>query len=453
MTTGVLRLAIAFAVLAVPLGTGQSARAQGVPRRASAADTLHIGLSEGLARALENNPGLRAAAEQARAADRTAAATFRQHFGNLTAVATTSRYSDAQLIRPMSKELMAGGLADLPFAQDQVHYGLTYSLPVFVGGRLVALSRVARLKSDEASKLLDGSRWQVRANVATTYAAVQSLAAAKAAYAAEVASLEETHARVELMVKEGKRPEVDLLQVTDALEEARAQLADADAEGTRVRALLLALLDYPVDRPAVFDPLPDRLPTLPRDSVNWTGRVRAASAVSRAGLRIEEARNATSAARAAFLPHLTVGGSVWENAGSGLASQQQTWALTLQASLPLFTGGSRVAAYQSARAEERAARAAMRGTELRQEAEMQGALARFRAARASFDAAGKRVAAADEAARIEGIRYDNGAGTIQDLLRARSRAAAAEAFLARSKGEVLGAAAQVNALVEEEIVR
>jgi len=51
------------------------------------------------------------------------------------------------------------------------------------------------------------------------------------------------------------------------------------------------------------------------------------------------------------------------------------------------------------------------------------------------------------------VRYDNGAGTIEDLLRARTRAAAAEAFLARSKGGVLGAAAQVNALVEREIVQ
>ncbi len=82
-----------------------------------------------------------------------------------------------------------------------------------------------------------------------------------------------------------------------------------------------------------------------------------------------------------------------------------------------------------------------------------GAQAHFQAALVAVDAAGKRVAAADEAARIEEVRYDNGAGTIEDLLRARTRAAAAEAFLARSKGDVLGAAAQLNALVEREIVQ
>jgi len=452
MTRRRLRFRIGLAALAL-MGTSPAALpAQDVPRPVAGGDTLHVGLQDAFARALTANSGLRAAADQAEAGDRAAAATYRQRFGDLTAVATTSRYANAQLLLPMSPDLLARGFANLPFAQDQAHYGLTYSLPVFVGGKLVALSNVARLKADEANTLLEGSRWQVRANVATTYAAVQTLAAATAAYGAEVAALEQTHARVALMVSQGKRPEVDLLQITDALEEARAQLADAEAEGTHVRALLLALLDYSVDQPAAFDALPDRLPALMPDSVDWSGLVQKASPVSSAGLRIGQARNSVRAARADFLPQLKLGGTLWENAGAGVGPQQ-TWELTLQASLPLFSGGRRVAAYESAAAAERAAEAALRQTELRQQAELQGALARLRSAQVSLNAAGKRVAAADEAARIEAVRYDNGAGTMEDLLRARTRAAAAEAFLARSKGDVLGAAAQINALVEREIVR
>ncbi len=455
MSTERLRAAIGMAALAALVAGGRPAAlsAQDSPGPAAGrADTLHIGLTDALARAVAANAGLEAAAQQAEAGDHAAAATARQRFGELAAVATTSRYSNAQILLPMSQQLLAGGMANLPFAQDQAHYGLTYSLPVFVGGKLVALGRLARLKAEEASALLEGSRWQLRANVATTYAGVQTVAAATAAYRAEVASLEQTHARIALMVSQGKRPEVDLLQVTDALEEARAQLAGAEAEGTQVRALLLALLDYPADQPATLDPLPDRLPALLPDSADWDGLVQAASPVTSARLRAEQATNATRAARADFLPQIRLGGSLWENAGTGVGPQQ-TWELTLQASMPLFTGGRRVAAYESARAAERAAHAALRQTQLRQQAELVGAQAHFRAAQVALDAAAKRVAAADEAARIEEVRYDNGAGTIEDMLRARTRAAAAEAFLARSKGDVLGAAAQLNALVEQEIVQ
>lgn len=454
MTRETLRFTLAFAAAAALVGARPfQARAQTVPTPAGAADTTHIGLNDAVARALRDNPGLRAAAEKAHAADRAAAASFRQHFGDLEGVAWTARYSDALLVRPMSQDLLAGGFANLPFAQDQTHYGLTYELPLFVGGHVIAMSHLARLKADEAGALLKGTRWQVRANVTATYAATQALTAATRAYQAEVTSLEQTHARVALMVAQGKRPEVDLLEIKDALEEARAQLADAEAQGTHVRALLLALLDFPADQAVAFDSLPHRFPSLPAESVDWNALVQGASSVRGATLRARQATSGKHAALAGFLPRISLGGSVWENAGRGLSGSQQTWEVRLQASIPVFTGGRNAAAYQSAAANERAADLALRQTVLGQQAEVRGALARFRAAQVALDAAGRRVAAADEAARIEEVRYENGAGTVDDLLRARTRAAAAEAFLARSKGAVLSAAAQINALVEREIVR
>ena len=455
MTRDILRIGSGLAALVVLTAARPSSSPAQTDSAAAPAqgDTVRIGLDEAIARALHDNPGLQAAGQQVRASDRAAAAAFRQHFGDLEAVAWTSRYDDAQLLRPMSQDLLAGGFASLPFAQDQLHYGLTFELPLFVGGKLLALSHLARLKADEAGALLEGTRWQVRANVTTTYATTQALTAATRAYGDEVASLEQTHARVDLMVRIGKRPEVDLLEITDALEEARAQLADARAERTHVRALLLALLNYPPDQAFEFDSLPDRLPALPADTVDWDALVLAAAPVATAELRVRQATSGKHVARAALLPKLSVRGNLLENAGSGVPGSQETWELTLQASIPVFTGGRRVADYQSAAAAERAAALALRQTLLQQQAEIRGALARFRAAQDALDAAGKRLAAADEAARIEGVRYDNGAGTVEDLLRARAPAAAAEAFLAKSKGDVLGTAAQINALVEQEIVR
>ncbi|OYV69730.1 MAG: hypothetical protein B7Z74_07785, partial [Deltaproteobacteria bacterium 21-66-5] len=171
---------LAAAALLVAAQAGSSG-AQRAPVAASVhGDTVHLGLADAIRRALDENPGLQAAGQQARAADRAAAAAFRQHFGDVEAVAWTSRYGDAQLLRPMSQELMAGGLADLPFARSQFHYGVTAQLPLFVGGKLVALSRVARLKADESRALVEGTRWQVRANVTTMYAATQALSAATA---------------------------------------------------------------------------------------------------------------------------------------------------------------------------------------------------------------------------------------------------------------------------------
>jgi len=420
---------------------------------ATPGDAVHLSLEAAIRRALDRNPGLRAVAEQAHAADRAAAASFREHFGEVDAVAAMSRYQDAQILRPISKELLAGGLDALPFARSQLHYGLTFELPLFVGGRLLAGSHMARLEADEADALLEGTRWQVRANVTTLYAAGQGLSAATQAYRDQVVSLEQTQARVQLMVREGKRPQVDLLKATDAVEEARAELADAEADRARVRAFLLALLDYPADRALELESLPDRLPALPVDSADWNGLIQRAAPVAAAELRVQQAESGKHLARAEFLPRVSVRGSLVGHAGSGVSGDLGTWELTVAAAIPVFTGGRRVAAYQRAAAAERAAELALQQTRLQQQAELRGEVARLRAIDEEVEAARRRVAAADEAARIESVRYDNGAGTIEDLLRARTRASAARAFLAKTKGDGLGSAARINALVEREVVR
>jgi len=455
MTGHILRHGFAIAAVAVVAGgTATPAPAQTAPGTPlGPPDTIHLGMAQAISRALDANPGLMAASQSARSADRTAAASFREHFGDVEAVAWASRYKDAQMLRPIAQSLLDNGIGGLPFARDQLHYGLTFEVPLFVGGKLFAGSSLARLKADEAGVLLEGTRWQVRANVTSVYASVQALTAVAAAYEENLTSLEKTRDRLQMMVQEGKRPEVDLLKASETLEEARAQAADAQADLTHVKALLAALLDYPADQELELDPLPDQIPVLPADSAEWSGMVEKASAVAAAELRVREAEEGKRIARSEFLPKVSVGGNVMEHTASSVTRTQQTWELSLRASIPVFTGGRRTAAYQSAAAAQRAADLALRQTQLQQAAEIRGAMARFEAAKTALEAARRRVEAADEAARIEGLRYDNGASTIEDFLRARTRAAAAEASLAKSEGDVLTAAARINALAEEEIVR
>ncbi|MBW2277723.1 MAG: TolC family protein, partial [Deltaproteobacteria bacterium] len=81
------------------------------------------------------------------------------------------------------------------------------------------------------------------------------------------------------------------------------------------------------------------------------------------------------------------------------------------------------------------------------------ALAELGAARAAVEAAEARVAAGAEAARIEQIRYDTGAGTVEDLLRARAREEGAHSDLARAHAHALTAGARINSIVERKAVQ
>ena len=131
---------------------------------------------------------------------------------------------------------------------------------------------------------------------------------------------------------------------------------------------------------------------------------------------------------------------------------EETWGATVSVSLPIFEWGSRFSKLKAARARQAAAQETLRQTQLQTEAAWQDALGKFDAAQTNVVAAAARVAAGAEAARIEQVRYDTGAGTIEDLLRARSREEEARAAQASARAELVIAAERLNTIAEKEVV-
>ena len=410
-------------------------------------------LPEAVAEALSHAPAIEGAAEREQAARWKATAARRSRVGQIDAVAGYARYQDDQVVRPISRQLLEGGFAGLPFDRDQWRYGLTFQVPLYVGGRLSASISAAELQAGQAAALLEGSRWQIRFNVVSLYAAAQTLDAVAAATDANLAALEETRRKVDLAVRVGKRPGLDLLKLEDEIAEARARRAGVDADAARVRGLLLALLGREPSGALRVTPLPEQPPVLGTSRDELRALALAASPVARASLAADEARQSVRIARAGSLPSVVGRAShLWNDAPS-VGSPLRTWELSVSAVWPIFTGGARGAEKAAAEASERAAAAALTRARLEQEAALVEALARWDASATALASGAARVAAATEAARIEQIRYDTGAGAVDDLLRARARELAASAALAQARSEAVTAAARVDAVCEKEVVR
>src|SRR5450759_495911 len=117
------------------------------PRPARTA-TSSVGREEVVVAALANAPALAAAAAQEQAARWKERAIARSRWGQVDGVALYSRYQDDQLLRPMAIQLFGPrGFAALPWDRDQFHYGLTFQVPLYLGGRLSAAVDVARLQA------------------------------------------------------------------------------------------------------------------------------------------------------------------------------------------------------------------------------------------------------------------------------------------------------------------
>ena len=442
----------AAAALLILSATGVGVRADEPLATPPPAPESVLTLAEAVAEALSRAPALEVAAQQEQAAREKATAARRSRWGEIDAVAGYSHYQDDLVVRPISRQLLAGGFAGLPFDRDQWRYGFTLQLPLYLGGRLSASIAVASLQADQAAALLEGSRWQARFNVTSLYAAAQTLEAVAQAVDANLAALGETQAKLDLAVRVGKRPELDRLKVADELADAQARRASTAADAARVRALLLALLGRDPASGLRLEPLSQQRAALEAGRDELRTLALAASPVARATLAAEQARQGVRIAQAAYLPSIAGRASYLWNDAPSVAGTLPTWEVAVGVAYPVFTGRARGAQVAATRHGELAAASALTKARLDQEAQLVEALARWDAAGTALEAGAARVAAAREAARIEQIRYDTGAGSIDDLLRARARELSADAALAQARGDGAVAAARLHAVCEKEVL-
>lgn len=413
----------------------------------------HLTFSEVVKEALKLNPGLKAAGHQAAAAKHDASAAARARWGELDAVGSYSYLNDDQLIRPLSSELLAQGMANLPFDRSQAQYGVAYQFPLYLGGKLNNQIRIARLESQKAEALLEGSRWQVRFNAVSLYSTAQALDQVLVSLDEQIAALQQTKTRLDEMVQLGKRPEVDRLKVVEELEGVKGQRASVQADRIKVGALLLSVLGLDPAAGVTVDPLPDKSPEPAMGELPWwRGQVENNSVVRRARLAAEQADIGVKVARSEFLPKVYAGANYLEHTGTEIDRSLETWGASVFVTFPLFEGNARFKRMDAARQRQAAAQESLIETQLRVRADLEDALARLEAACANLTATRAQVAAATEAARIEQVRYDTGASTIEDLLRARAREEGAKAAFAFAQAGLVTAGERINTVVEKEII-
>ncbi|MEJ2190686.1 MAG: TolC family protein [Acidobacteriota bacterium] len=365
----------------------------------------HLILDDAISEALAANPGLQAVGSSAAAAESEAKAARRQRWGTIDGVASYDHFSDDVIVRTISGQLLEAGIANLPFDNQQWHYGLVAEIPLYVGGQLSKGIEITELNAEKK------------------------------------------------LVAEANRQDVDRLKVVEELEAARADRAAILGNRRKVGALLLSLLGRdPTSNRVEVDPMPQAVPKLTEPVADLQSGLDDVSIVREARLALEQAESQVGVATSEFLPKLVARGHYLVNAGQSLDRNYNTWAVSLDVRVPLLHGGTRVEHRVAAKEQRAAAEHTLQKVRLDTAAHLEDALAQLDAAREALKAAEARVAAGTEAARIEQIRYDTGAGTIEDLLRARSREQGARADLARSRAQALTAAARINSIVEKEAV-
>jgi outer membrane protein TolC len=449
LAAGALRAGVLLSALLA--GSSLRAAAQGqVLTGAPPAVTLQQAVDE----ALRASPGLLAVQQEADAARKQIGVRRGQLYGELDVVASAQHYSYAQLLEPMQGPLTPAASAAAPFAQDQVHLGVVYTYPLYVAGRILNEVRIAELGAERARELLTGARSDVVYNVTALFVQAQALQAQVAAVQQEIDELEVTRKDLELAVKLGKRPEVDLLKVLDRISEAQAAHDGLNASRTRIVAALMALMGRRPNQPVTLASLPDRLPDLTTAETVLDKGAANRSTVRAAKLAADQTDRQVEVARALMEPNVALQATYLRHADASYLDQsKEYWYVGLQVGFPLFDAGSRRAGVLAAQRAAAAAKHRLETARLQSLSELQAALAAWQAARQQMAAANAQYDSAHEVARIEQLRYDTGAGDIEDLLRARTREVGAQTAQITARAQIIMSVAQINHVTESEVAR
>jgi len=396
---------------------------------ARAAEPLSLARAE--EKAMAANPSLQAAKWEAVAAKKRTAETFGRHFGELDLVGVYNHFERNRITVPIASDLFvipALGLSQLPWDRNQVHYGLTWQVPLLAAGGLHEGDRIARLSQSATEHLALFTRDQILYNIRASYRNALIVRHALEAGQAYQKALEKDEGDAQLRVKIGAMAPVDAAKVTYALRGAEAQVAEFSAQSQTAQAYLAALMGE--EPPAGGFELSDISgePTVPTASSEDNTKAALAGRgdlmATREGTAIVEHKK--HLALEAFSPQLVLQGTYLRNDAPSLKDPIYTreWALMMK--IPLFTGLSRIYAVQEADANLLAAKQRERAKELDITTQVADAEGRLDSAKALYAAGQAQRGLGQEVARVEHLKLEQGTGKMEDYLAARGQELAGE---------------------------
>lgn len=318
------------------------------------------------------------------------------------------------------------------------------TLPLFMGGKLKAAYRAAKMGVEAARNQSDFAESSVVKGV--TEAFYGSLLARQAVgVMKESVKTAEAHlAQVEAMYKQGLVLDSDLLRMRVFVADMKQKEASREADSQVARAYLAYAMgtDGDVDPKGDFKPPEKPLP--PLKEAEKAG-LESRGDLQTMMLRTRQAGEGIKMARADYLPQVGVMASYEQDTQRWTSSAWgDNWMLGVQLKIPLFDGGSRAGRLQSARAHEIQAQKALIDMQRKVEVEVKSAWLRAKSAAQRVAVTVDSEAQARENQRIVALRYKEGLAGITDLLDADTALTAASLSRAKAIHDELVERAHLN---------
>jgi outer membrane protein len=394
---------------------GARAEADGVP-------SAPYNLSSVIAYALANNPRLKISEKDIVTEVYGLRSARGERMPKIDFSSGVTRYRYATPLTPMviTSPLGLGGL-DLPeFKRTVYDAGGSFRLPLFRGGRLYRGVLVAEMKKTLAEDNYVVTRQELVYNLSSVYYKIGQLEKLLQANEASVTQLEEHKKKVELFLKTGSVPLLDLLKTEVELSHAMENklLVKNNLESAyEFLKVLMGVDDMNRKVPLAFEEEPVN-PYLPlEEGMDRAFSLRPDYRALLKKKRIQEER--VKIVQGKRYPDVYAGGQYGGRAGDEL-SFRENWNVGVSLTVPVFDGGLISAEVDKERNELEKVMHEERSLRLSIAREVRDAYLSVANARERMQVTGKAIESARENLRVELLKYETGAGTSTDVIDART---------------------------------
>ena len=381
-------------------------------------------LRQCLETALEKNPGLSAAAWDARAASQR----WEQARGRrLPSIGLTAGYTyrkNNQLLVMPDAPMVPG-----TYSKDIVDADIEVSMPLYTAGRISDEIAAARFLKDAIAHRLVRSRRDLVFRVSSVYYSILGQRKVLESLHVSRKAIAEHRKRVRDLLDARKAARVDLLRTEVRLADLDQRIVAENNRLTILHRLMATLMGLPPEKSHIqvsgellktTAPTPDESESY-RESLAQRADYRAALA------EVDAEERRVNAARAARWPVVNLVGSYggrWapnpDIQQSGADDAEDVGKIGVRLTVPIFEGGRIMARIREETARLAAARERLNQLELGIRLEVQTAVLNIRSNLQRVMATEKAIKQADESLRIERQKYAVGKGSVTDVLDAQS---------------------------------
>jgi outer membrane protein TolC len=330
------------------------------------------------------------------------------NYGKIALKGSYTRYNIPRTLSPIVPPLQSGIIT----SEDIGSLGIAYDVNLFSGFSGMREVEIASLSVQAAKMALKLSREQLIYNIRSVYIKILSLKSQKSGAIAYQDALQELHKIVDVGVKVGKKPKVDLLKVKADLESANVGIKELEANIEILKATLAAMIGE--ESVTNIEDI-----TTHTDAQLETSDIKSLSRYQLSLIEEKKGVKRLKNAKSTYYPNLNLNGYLGNNYGE--SESDEIWQIGLGLNWVLFDFGSRSALIQKAKIEQMQSSLESKKIALSLIKKLHEAKAKVDIAVNKLQSAKTELALVKETSKIEKMRYKQGVGTIYDLLFSESR--------------------------------